>query len=203
MKNFLQNRLTIIQEFCDTFKKGAYKDIWGISKNCNVKNSETVWLNKSLLTYQTLSEDGCASGCTMLNPSFVITQYAAAEECPVFPAPFVFDPCIVFSTTTMRESYIGCGGCCYTNITVNNGSNVTTYNFVVTNMNSTPNQPIDGATVFTYAPLVGKSIQLALSGYGFFNPGTDYTFDNTTGTITLLRGLLFNLSEVYTIFAYT
>ena len=201
MVNFLQHKSEIIQDFCNAFKKDAYKDIWGIRLNCVVKPKEEVWLNKNLFDYQTLSEQGCASGCTVQNPAFVITQYATCDGTSPFPTPFPFNPNNVFCTTTMQEYTVGCGGCCYTSVVVNNGS-VITYNFTVTNQNTVSGQIVAGSTTFVYSALIGFNIQLALSGYGFFNPGTQYTFDNTTGTITLLGGLLFNISEVYTIFAY-
>lgn len=201
MVNFLQHKQGIIQDFCDAFKKGAYKDIWGISLNCNTKSQEEVWLNKQLLTYQELSEDGCASGCTLPNPSFVITQYATCDGTSPFPCPFPFNPNRLYCPITSQEYTVGGGGCCYTSVVVNYGT-VSTYNFTVTNQNAVPGQIIAGTTTFTYPALIGFNIQLALSGYGFFNPGTQYNFDSTTGTITLLGGLLFNVSEVYTIFAY-
>lgn len=202
MVNFLQHKSEIIKDFCTTFKKGAYKEIWGISLNCNTKPESEVWLNKQLLTYQTLSEQGCASGCTVQNPAFVITQYATCDGTSPFPTPFPFNPNNAFYAPTMSEYTVGCGGCCYTSVIVQTG-NVTTFNFTVGSpQNAAQFNPAVGSTTFTSTGLIGFNIQLALSGYGFFNPGTQYTFDSSTGTITLLGGLLFNVSEVYTIFAY-
>ncbi len=200
MVNFLQHKTEVIQDFCDTFKKSAWKDIWGISLNCNVKPPEEVWFNKELLEYQELSADGCASGCTLPNPSFVITEYAKCTGISPFPCPFAFNPNKLFCTST-GEGFTVCGGCC-TNITLSTGSTVRTYNFTVTNNAASITEPISGYDNFTYIPLIGFNIQLSLSGYGFFNPGTQYLFDTNTGKITLLGGLLFNYLEVYTIFAY-
>lgn len=199
MKNFIQHKKYIIQNFCDTFKKSAFRNIWGIDLNCNVKSEEEVWVDKELLDYQLLSESVCASGCTVQNPSFLITEYPTCEGTTPFPMVCSFNALKGF-TVAPAERYSS-GSCC-TKVIINNNSTVKVYNFTVGPTSSTT-VPANGATTFIYTPLIGFNIQLSLSGYGFFNPGTQYNYDISTGTITLLGGLLFNQNEVYTIFAYT
>ena len=76
MTNFLQHKREIISNFCNTFKKIAYKTLWGIDLNCNVKLPEYVWLDRTLLKYQEISD--CCSDCTnSYKPqNCVISQFA-------------------------------------------------------------------------------------------------------------------------------
>lgn len=85
MDNFLQHRLRIIEDFCNSFKIGVMKEVWGIDVNCNVKSNEVVWLYKQLLKYQTLSQTDCVSGCTYINPSCVTEQYCGTSGIIFFP----------------------------------------------------------------------------------------------------------------------
>jgi hypothetical protein len=69
--------------------------------------------------------------------------------------------------------------------------------------------PINGSSTFlpinstTGLPLLeGKSVSIELSGYGPLTNTVDYSFNSTTGGITLLGGRLFNTTETYTITAY-
>lgn len=107
------------------------------------------------------------------------TCYEGVTWCNVTPAPIVVNRVINVS-----------------------GSDVSIEQFEV----GTSDGPISGATTFTplllgRAYLVGKtSIEVAVGTV--LTLGTDYTFDNTTGTITLLLGRLFNPGEVYTITAF-
>ena len=198
MVNFLQHKRSIIENYCNAFKKPAFKEIWGVDLNCNTKLPELAWLDKELLNYQYLSEDMCSSGCTIQNPAFLISQYTDCTGPIVFPFLNAFNPFKV-CPSLFPQTY-GPGQCC-TKVTINNGSNVTTYNLTVGNA-SQQNNPEDGLSTFTFTPLIGKTIQFALGGYGFYAPGVQYSFDPSTGTITLLEGLKFNLGETYTIFSY-
>lgn len=61
--------------------------------------------------------------------------------------------------------------------------------------------PVAGTTTFTPSPsLIGKTVNVAMRV--LLDAGDDYTFNTTTGTITLLGGRLFNTGETYTIFSY-
>jgi len=202
MKNFKAHHYDIIENFCNTFKKDAYKSIWGIDLNCNVKSKEKVWLQYQLLKYQDLSNVICVSGSTVINPSFVITQYTSCSGCAKFPELFKFNPWLFAPPSSV------CNNNCCTNVTTSAGSVIKTFNFTcVSSASGISGQPIAGNTTFIYTPLVGYNIQLSLSGYGILNPGPEgtiqYTYDKSSGTITLLTGLLFDLGGVYTIFAYT
>lgn len=59
--------------------------------------------------------------------------------------------------------------------------------------------PVNGATTYTNPVLIGKSPLIMVNGGGFLVLNTDYSFNSTTGTITLLGGRLFNTGEVWTI----
>lgn len=85
MKNFLQHKLQIIQDFCNSYKLSSFKDIWGIALNCNTMPQELAWLNKELLDYQTLS-DCCELCAGSKQPSGVIlSQLATLSTNPTFP----------------------------------------------------------------------------------------------------------------------
>lgn len=66
--------------------------------------------------------------------------------------------------------------------------------------------PLPGTTTFTPLDtngnhfLIGRSIDLFQ--LTILQAGIDYTFDSTTGTITLLAGRLFNTGEVYSILTF-
>lgn len=199
MKNFLQHKHETIENFCNTYKQDCYKKIWGINLKCNTKGKEKVWSDYNLLRYQELSAPLCLSGSTIINPPFIITQYAECSGYTKFPVLFEFNPYHL----APQDSWIN-GGCC-TKVTTTAGSIVNTFNFTV-GTTQTSNNPAAGSFIFTQPLLVGFKIQLAIFGDGFLNPGpagiVQYTFDITTGTITLVGGLLFNIGDSYTIFAY-
>ena len=65
--------------------------------------------------------------------------------------------------------------------------------------------PVSGTSIWVpyaggVAYLIGKTIKIALGT--LLTDASDYSFDISTGTITLLLGRQFNPGEVYTIFAY-
>mgnify|MGYP001607879901 CR=1 FL=1 len=67
--------------------------------------------------------------------------------------------------------------------------------------------PVAGSTIFTplsagAAYLIGMSVDIALNDYGPLTQGVDYSFNSSTGQITLLSGRLFNIGEVYTITSF-
>ena len=198
MKNFKQHKNSILLDYCNSYKKPAYKEIWGINLNCNTKPQELMWLNYKLLQQE--ENTNCSGTCNPINPSFVITQYATLEGTCIFPQMFPFDPqqCFRFP----QNPFYACSGGCSTKIIVNNGSTVTTYQYIVQAV-QTDYQPLNGSTVFIVPNLIGQNIQISLSGWGFLLQGSQYSFDSTTGTITLLTGLLFRTGEIYTIFSYT
>lgn len=86
--------------------------------------------------------------------------------------------------------------------TVTTGPAVTIFQFTVGMVSG----PVIGATTFTpyiggVAYLTGKTT-IEVAQLMVLTLGTDYTFDTTTGTITLLLGRVFNNGEVYTITAF-
>lgn len=86
--------------------------------------------------------------------------------------------------------------------TVTSGPTVTIFQFTVGDISG----PTIGATTFTpyiggVAYLTGKTT-IEVAQLMVLTLGTDYTFDTTTGTITLLLGRVFNPGEVYTITAF-
>lgn len=170
--------------------------MWGIDLNCNVKLPEIVWLSKELLDYQLLSQGGCLSGCTINNPPFVITQYTSCDGPSVFPPLFTDGAFVKFGASCNTE-FFRSGECCG-KIIVNNGSTITTFQFTVGQVNA----PTAGAVVYTFPSIIGTNIQLALAGYGFLTQSVNYSFDLSSGTITLLGGLLFDVDATYTIFSY-
>jgi len=64
---------------------------------------------------------------------------------------------------------------------------------------SGPNTPVNGSTTYTNTALISKSPIIFLNGFGTLVNGVDYTFNNTTGVVTLIGGRVFNTGEVYTI----
>lgn len=83
IKNFKQQKIDVIKDFCTSFMVPAYKDMWGIKLRCNIKSQELMWLQEKVLILQELSE--CPDTCHQENPDFTITQYAQLTETPVFP----------------------------------------------------------------------------------------------------------------------
>jgi len=83
--NFLQHRSEVIGNFCNTFKKLAYKTIWGIDLNCNVLLPEFAWMAFMILRYQQLSD--CCAQCTSshMPQDCVISQRASLNPNPKFP----------------------------------------------------------------------------------------------------------------------
>jgi len=83
--NFLQHKNEIISNFCNTFKKFAYKTIWGIDLNCNIKSKELVWLEQRLLRYQQL-DDCCTQCASSYAPQNCILSLTAVKNSnPQFP----------------------------------------------------------------------------------------------------------------------
>lgn len=195
MKNFLQHKDSIIDNFCNTFKVGAYKEMYGVNLNCNVKKPELVWLAKELYKYQDLSKDVCLSGCTYPSTYFIQSARCSATGTSVFEPIDDIPVC-----TPYRETFRS--GCCYVVINISGGGGGNTVGSTQVEVGATGG-PVNGTTTFTLSTLIGKTIQFALSGYGFYLQGDQFIFNSTTGTITLLTGLLFNTGEVYTIFYYS
>lgn len=85
MKNFLQHKKEIIDNFCNTFKKLTYKTLWGIDLNCNTNLPELVWLEKMLLYYQQV--DDCCKQCTLshLPKNCILSQLAIVNPNPTLP----------------------------------------------------------------------------------------------------------------------
>ena len=85
MRNFLQHKREIIDNFCNTFKKDGYKTIWGIDLNCNVRLPEIVWMDLILLRFQEIGD--CCADCTKsYQPqNCVISQKATLASPLVFP----------------------------------------------------------------------------------------------------------------------
>lgn len=86
--------------------------------------------------------------------------------------------------------------------TITTGPTVTIFQFTVGDISG----PTIGTTTFTpyiggVAYLIGKTT-IEVAQLMVLTLGTDYTFDTTTGKITLLLGRIFNLGEVYTITAF-
>jgi len=82
--NFLQHKDEIISSFCNTFKKIAYKSIWGIELNCNIKDPEIVWFQKKLLEYQ--QESDCCNECTLsYQPKNCIKIQSGTNSIPTYP----------------------------------------------------------------------------------------------------------------------
>ena len=104
MINFLQHRQEVISNFCNTFKKLAYKTLWGIDLNCNVKLPEFVWLEYTLLHYQEI--DDCCAQCTLSQEpkNCIISQYGVKSPNPAFP----FCPLTIFNQP-VGCTYVGIG----------------------------------------------------------------------------------------------
>lgn len=58
--------------------------------------------------------------------------------------------------------------------------------------------PTNGSTTYTNTALIGKSPQVFLDGIGFLNLGTDYSFNTSTGVVTLLAST-FTTNQRYVI----
>lgn len=101
MKNFLQHKTEVIENFCNSFKANAWKKIWGIDLNCNTKNTELTWLAYTLLKYQQLSD--CCSQCTESHEpkDCVVLQYATSNPSAKFP--FIALSCNNFALTCTRD----------------------------------------------------------------------------------------------------
>lgn len=58
--------------------------------------------------------------------------------------------------------------------------------------------PADGATSITDPYLIGKNVTgVFKEGFRYFDPATEFSFDNTTGTIPILNGTSFSANEKF------
>jgi hypothetical protein len=174
LENFLLHKRYVVENFCNTFKYITYKDMWGISLNCNTRKQELVWLDKELLEYQELSD---CNTCTFINDSFVIIAYAQ------------------YGGNTNEENM---GSCCntVTNVTnIINNYSAKPIQFIV----GTGDAPASGTVYYNNIDLIGFDLQIFLNGEGYLVENIDYIVLDTGG-FQLLGGRLFNTGEVYSVF---
>lgn len=171
MKNFLQHRYDVIEDFCISFKVPTYKKIWGIDLNCNAKNQELVWLHLELLKYQELAD---CKNCNFNSSYFTISAVAQPK----------------YFTSDMKQP------CC--NVTITNTNY--TFNFIqFTIGDGGLNTPSAGTDQYNNSTLKGNNLQVFRNGEGYLVLNNDFSVLPLGGFI-LNNGRLFNEEEVYTIF---
>lgn len=84
-KNFLNEKASTIQDYCNAFRKITWKKIWGIDVNCNSRLPDISWMHYELLRYQQLND--CCEECNISNTpqNAVIYQTASLNSSQQFP----------------------------------------------------------------------------------------------------------------------
>lgn len=190
--NFKLHARTIDTNFVNWAYTKYMQGLWGIEVGYRVYSWCKVFMEKWLLTWQLETDcEGILCDQSRKNNSIII-QYPKLGKNP-FPQIFEANDCYIpgrgFGIPAVPQ-----------NIIINNES-LSITQFEV----DTTGGPISNTNQFTpivagSAYLIGRKMDMALGV--LLTKGSDYVFNITTGTITLLQGRLFNSDEVYTIFTY-
>jgi len=192
MRNLAEHIKEINCDFTNVIFAKFMQGQWGINVGYSIPNLLISVMRKTVADWQLLSDCNNTLCVATTSGTTVITSYPTWGNSPF--------PQIVDSRSCYIEAITGASA-------VPETVNIIVPPLLITQYEvGSSNGPTAGTNVFTplnsvrIPVLIDRTVDIALGA--FLELGVDYSFNITTGTITLLLGRLFNAGEVYTIISY-